>query len=424
MIPRMQKTLSPQIPVLVLLLAAGVAAHADDAAKAKEARPDLLTFGRGTVFVSQSGLASGSASGALLAVNGDPYRMSLSADRQLPVEFVFKLPAATTFDRFAVPNVIEQPGNVTFVKSVVVSGSLEGPDSGYQQLASFELETHGPDEEVTEVIPEVQTPVRWIKMHFDGGINIEEGDEGKTNIWFSELIGNGTQESRELSTAFDGVWDFRNTERLDRKGIPLELNQSGTTITGCLGTIEIHGTVNGAIARATGVDTRDGRSSAFIFVADEDGSIQGLWSRNRGRFAARTAVADPAVTSSPCSEAPPEPKACGASVYVNFDVNSAVIRPESDQVLSDLYDRLLAEEAQRVSIVGHTSTEGSAEHNLDLSERRAQAVVDNLIERGFAAANISASGEGESQPLVSPDTNETARELNRRVEINCSADNG
>ncbi len=416
----MRKTLSPQILVLALLLASGVAANADDASNTQAERPDLLTFGRGTVFVSQSGLASGSASGALLAINGDPYRMSLAADRQLPVEFIFKLPAATTFDRFAVPNVIEQPGNVTFVKSVVVSGSLEGPDSGYQQLATFELETHGPDEEVTEVIPEVQTPVRWIKMHFDGGINIEEGDEGKTNIWFSELIGNGTQESRELSTAFDGVWDFRNTERLDRKGIPLELNQSGATITGCLGTVEIHGTVNGAIARASGVDTRDGRSSAFIFVADEDGSIQGLWSRNRGRFAARTAVADSAVTSSPCSEAPPEPKACGTSVYVNFDVNSAVIRPESDQVLSDLYDRLLAEEAQRVSIVGHTSTEGSVEYNLDLSERRAQAVVDNLIERGFAAANISATGEGESQPLVSPDSNETARELNRRVEISCS----
>ncbi len=420
----MQKTLSPQIPLLVLLLAAGVAAHADDAPNAEAERPDLLTFARGTVFVSQSGLASGSASGALLAVNGDPYRMGLAADRQLPVEFVFKLPAATTFDRFAVPNVIEQPGNVTFVRSVIVSGSLEGPDSGYQQLATFELETHGPDERITEVIPEAQPPVRWIKMHFDGGINIEEGDEGNTSIWFSELIGNGTQEPRDLSTAFDGLWDFRSTERLDRKGIPLELHQSGATITGCLGTIEINGTVNGAIARATGVDTRNDRPSAFIFVADEDGSIQGLWSANRGRFKAQTAVADPAVTSSPCSETPPEPKACGASVYVNFDVNSAVIRPESDQVLSDLYDRLLAEEAQRVSIIGHTSTEGSVEHNLDLSERRAQAVVDDLIARGFDRANISATGEGESNPLVSPDASETARELNRRVEISCSADSG
>ena len=109
-----------------------------------------------------------------------------------------------------------------------------------------------------------------------------------------------------------------------------------------------------------------------------------------------------------------------ASVYVNFDVNSAVIRPESDQVLADLFAQLLAEEAQGVSIVGHTSTEGSVEHNLDLSEQRAQAVVDDLIRRGFDAGSISATGEGESQPLISPDKTETARELNRRVEIACS----
>ena len=412
--------LSLRILLLTLSLAAGVAAHAAAAPATAAERPDLLTFGRGTVFVSQTGLASGSASGALLAINGDPYRMALAADHQLPVELVFKLPAATTFDRFAVPKVVEQPGNVTFVRSVVVSGSLEGSDSGYQELAAFELETHGPDEEVTEALAEVETPVRWIKIRFDGGINIEEGDEGNTNIWFSELIGNGTQETRELSTAFDGIWSFRNTERLDYGGIPLELRQSGATITGCLGTIEIEGTVNGAIARATGVDTKDGRSSAFIFVADEDGSIHGLWSRNRGRFSPRVAVVDPEVASSPCSEAPPEPRACGASVYVNFDVNSAVIRPESDQVLSDIYDRLVAEEAKEVSIVGHTSTEGSEEHNLDLSQRRAQAVVDALIERGFDASTISARGEGESQPLVSPDKTETARELNRRVEISCA----
>ncbi len=287
-------------------------------------------------------------------------------------------------------------------------------------LPTFELETHGPDEEVTELIPEVRTPVRWVKIHFDGGIHFGEGEKGKTNIWFSELIGNGTQEPRELSTAFDGIWDFRIAERLDNKGIALELRQTGATITGCLGTIEIQGTVNGAIARATGVDTRDGRPSAFIFVADEDGSIQGLWSRNKGRFAPRTAVGDPTIASTPCSETQPEPKACGASVYVNFDVNSAVIRPESAQVLADLYDRLVAEGAEEVSIVGHTSTEGSAEHNRRLSERRAQSVVEDLIESGFEATKLSAAGMGEAQPLISPDKTETARSLNRRVEVSCS----
>ncbi len=53
----------------MVLVAAGAAGQ-DEVSEGNE-RPDLLTFGRGTVFVSQTGLASGSASGALLAINGD-----------------------------------------------------------------------------------------------------------------------------------------------------------------------------------------------------------------------------------------------------------------------------------------------------------------------------------------------------------------
>lgn len=383
-------------------------------------RTDLLTFAQGALFVRQTGLAGGSAGTALRAIDGDPGHIGLTIDRNGPVEFIYKMPANTTFDRFAIPKVVEQPGNVTFVKSVVVSGSLVSPDSGYQVLASFELETHGPDEEFTEVVPDVVIPVRWVKVNFEGGINIEEGHEGRTNLWFSELIGNGTQESRPLSTAFDGVWEFKLTEAMHLKGKSLQLYQDGATITGCLDRVVINGTVNGPIARATGKDTKDGRPSAFIFVADEDGSIQAVMSTNNSQFGPRTAVVNPDVAAPDCYEVPPEPMACGASVYVNFDVNSAVIRPESEPALSDVYERLSSEGAGKVSIVGHTSTEGTNEHNQDLSERRAQAVVDNLIARGFDPASISAAGVGESQPLISPDRDESARSINRRVEIVCN----
>jgi len=129
-------------------------------------RIDYLTFAQGALFVQQTGLATGSSGAALLAIDGDPYRLSLTTDRNGPVELVYKLPANMTFDRFAIPAEVEQPGNVTFVKSVTVSGSLEGPDTGYQVLAAFELTTHGPDQEVTEVAPDVVTPVRWVKVRY------------------------------------------------------------------------------------------------------------------------------------------------------------------------------------------------------------------------------------------------------------------
>lgn len=383
-------------------------------------RLDLLTFAEGAVFVSQTGLAGGSAATLLRMIDGDPLDLAIAGDDDPPLEIVYKLPANTTFDRFAIPNVVETPGNATFYKSVVISGSAEGPDAGFQVLARFELETHDEPDEVTELAPEVVTPVRWVKVDLQGGINIEEGDEGNTNLEFTEIIGNGAQDPVELSTAFTGIWDFRLTERLDLSGDPLELTQTGATISGCLDTIIINGSVNGRIARATGFDpARNDRPSAFIFVADDDGTIQAVWSENGSVFGARTAVIDPDVTSSPCSEAPPEPQFCGVAVYVNFDFDSAAIRPESDQVLADLYDGLVADGITQVSIEGHTSTEGSAEYNQDLSERRAQSVVDDLVARGFDPANITAVGKGETEPLLSPDNDESSRSLNRRVEVVC-----
>lgn len=382
------------------------------------ARPDLLTFARGALFVGQTGLSSGSAGTALLAIDGNPYRLTLTRDDAGPVEFVYKLPALTTFDRFAIPAVVEQPGNVTFVRNVTVSGSATAPDSGYVELAAFELETHGPDETVTEAVPGEAIPVRWVRVRFENGINIEPGDEGRTLLWFSELIGNGRQDEVPLSTAFDGEWEMRLTERLDLRGEPLRLVQEGATLSGCYGDARITGSVNGSIARATGFDVNTERPVALVLVADGD-DIHASVSVNQGRFGARTAVAVPELEATPCEELPPEPAACGTNVYVNFDFDSATIRPESEQVLADVYAALTAEGANRVTIVGHTSTEGSEEYNRDLSQRRARAVVDDLVGRGYAPATISATGVGESQPLLSPDADETSRELNRRVEISC-----
>ena len=90
-------------------------------------RLDLLTFAQGALFVEQSGLSGGSAGTALRMIDGDPQKLTITTDGGEPVELIYKLPSETTFDRFAIPNVVETPGNATFFKSVMVSGSAEGP---------------------------------------------------------------------------------------------------------------------------------------------------------------------------------------------------------------------------------------------------------------------------------------------------------
>ena len=58
-------------------------------------------------------------------------------------------------------------------------------------------------------------------------------------------------------------------------------------------------------------------------------------------------------------------------------------------------------------------------HNLDLSRRRAQAVVDDLVARGLDRKRIRATGKGSAAPIA-PNTDEAGRSLNRRVEVQCT----
>lgn len=83
-------------------------------------------------------------------------------------------------------------------------------------------------------------------------------------------------------------------------------------------------------------------------------------------------------------------------------------------------DRLAVALAQvgdrRVSIEGHTDSQGGDDMNLALSQRRADTVSDYLSSQGVASSRISASGKGEALPVADNDTS-AGRQLNRRVEI-------
>jgi outer membrane protein OmpA-like peptidoglycan-associated protein len=68
-------------------------------------------------------------------------------------------------------------------------------------------------------------------------------------------------------------------------------------------------------------------------------------------------------------------------------------------------------------VSGHTDTTGDAQHNRDLSGKRAAVIVKELVGRGVAAADIEAIGMGAERPLVKPDNTAAKRAKNRRYEI-------
>lgn len=381
---------------------------------------DWLNIANGLIISSSAGDApADTASVAIRAVDGAANQIGFTNDGAQAAVYVFELPATTTFDRFAVPDTRDSPGNTTFFGSIEIAGSAVSATDGFEVLVSEDFEELPADLEVAEFIPVAQPAVRWIRLSLSGTLELDpEHGTGNTVVRFSELIGNGVQETVALSEAFNGVWSLRFADNPDGAGDLTELKQVGATVAGCIGFADVTGTVAGNVVRLNGIDTRDQRPSVYLLIVNPDGELQGVESTRGGVFRARVGPTLPDGTETPCSETTPAPLACGSVVYVNFDVNSATIRPDSEQVLQDLFAGLSSLDDTEVTIEGHTSTEGSTEYNLDLSKRRAQAVVDNLVSKGLPDEQLVSVGKGESEPLVS-ETDEASRAINRRVEIEC-----
>ena len=103
-----------------------------------------------------------------------------------------------------------------------------------------------------------------------------------------------------------------------------------------------------------------------------------------------------------------------ASEPILFAAGQATIDPASDAILVRLAEAINAAPGIDVEVVGHTDGEGAVEINQEISERRAQAVVDRLIELGVDPIRLRARGAGESEPIADNETEE-GRALNRRI---------
>ena len=401
------------LAVGILALFAITAAAQDE--EMSPPRIDYLTFSEGAVPIGIGGPGADMGPNAEHQVgfidgNPAPFGFINTEDLDVVTEFSYELPAPTTFDRLAVPGILEVPGpSQTFTRYVEVWGSAVGPEEGFELLASGTLETHSARGEVQELEIHASPAVRWVKLRLQGGIVILEDRMG---FDFSEIIGNGTQEPRPQADNFSGAWDSRF--------VKMELIQDGPLVSGCydrMGLLE--GTVQGNILTARGVDQGGAQTvSLFILSVRSDGTLTGVRSTNGAPFRLYTGGSVDDVAGLDCVQ-PPFPPACGSVIHgIQFDYDSATIRPESDPVLAVLYEGLVADDAASILIRGHTSSEGSDQYNLDLSARRAQSVVDDLIQRGLDPDRLRALGVGEGEPIAN-NNDEAGRSVNRRVEIEC-----
>jgi outer membrane protein OmpA-like peptidoglycan-associated protein len=83
-----------------------------------------------------------------------------------------------------------------------------------------------------------------------------------------------------------------------------------------------------------------------------------------------------------------------------FDLNKFSLRPESQNELDRLTKLLNDNPKIRIEISGHTDSRGSASYNKELSQNRAKAVVDYLVEKGIDAKRLEYKGYGKDQPII------------------------
>jgi len=104
------------------------------------------------------------------------------------------------------------------------------------------------------------------------------------------------------------------------------------------------------------------------------------------------------------------------SKSIRFDFDKADIKPEYRDILNRIAGILMTLQGYTIAVYGYTDDIGTQTYNLQLSQRRAEAVRDFLVTAGIPQTMMSARGFGKSDPRVRGDSDQ-ARAANRRVEI-------
>ena len=115
---------------------------------------------------------------------------------------------------------------------------------------------------------------------------------------------------------------------------------------------------------------------------------------------------------------PLKPKTMVFDAVALFDFDKADLKPAGKEQIKAYREEARGEfsRADKIKVTGHTDNKGSADYNMKLSQKRAEAVRDYLVSIGVDPSKVEITGEGETKP-VADNTTEEGRAKNRRVEV-------
>jgi outer membrane protein OmpA-like peptidoglycan-associated protein len=366
------------------------------------------------------------SSGALIAVRPAEYSDNWSAFRILdedpetgwatpqgdlaPKTIVIALPARTELDHlvFDTANI---DGDGRGAKDITAEVSDAGPDSGYQKIADVTLADRK-DGQAFAVTPAAGKWLRLIVKNNHGAADYTE---------LMEVRGTGRQLEPPARMDVSGTYETNYGD--------FHVKQEGASVTGCYehdGGL-LSGGVEGRVIRFIWKEADGGQGPAIMVVSPDGAKLFGLWwhegeKRPSGEWNGTRKSSEvggcPHWTGSAAGQLAKELETTGrARVYgINFDSDSDVLRDDSKPTLDQIADVLKKNSDWKMTIEGHTDSTSSAEHNQQLSERRAAAVKAYLVTAGIDAARLTSAGLGATKP-VADNASALGRAQNRRVEL-------
>jgi OOP family OmpA-OmpF porin len=380
------------------------------ASQGQQPRSDLLNLPAGAVVVSVSSEYGGSWDRLNLLDGSTQLGWCSAEGAGFPHTIVIELAQESALSSVAVDNSGDQEAGYPGIsaKHVEVLGSFTSSESGFAPVVTFDA-VRGGRKEVALGKP---VTARWLKFV----VTSNWGDPSYTEIMELEAYGQPVGPAPKVEVA--GVYDTSY-------GL-MRIEQDGSRLAGCYDYSDgqLSGSLNGRVMELEWREDDGHRIGSAVMVVSEkgdtlngvyfeDGALKGEWSGHRaasgqqpectvargGGLAARLAAGGRAVLYG-----------------IHFDSDSATLKSESDPTLTEVVAVLGSEPGLKLLVAGHTDATNTDAYNLQLSQKRAEAVVSWLVGHGAAASRLIAKGFGKSQP-VADNATASGRALNRRVEL-------
>lgn len=376
---------------------------------------NLLSLQEGTLPVVEPASYSGWTIEALLDESPESGWACETGNTKENV-FIFEMITPAVIERFEFDNNhVDDEGAAA--KDVTVEVSAVSIKTGFEMVLKAAL-ANKTDRQGFKAAKAVNG--RWVRLT----IHSNYGSESWTELLSFRGYGAKAQVPAPMEN-ISGTYDSSYSK--------FHVRQQGTALLGCYEFDEglLNGAIEGRMMKITWQEAggENDRGPAIMVFAPDGKSFRGFWwyvghekQKPDGTWEGKKLSAEvggcPHWSGSLAGEVKKQMLSDGrARVYgILFDLDSAVIRSESKPVLEEVLGVLKGEPNWKVIIEGHTDSSGGDNHNLTLSQQRAEAVKAYLVAGGIDGGRLQAKGLGAGKP-VADNATELGRAQNRRVEL-------